>query len=126
MEKHSFIEPNKIIEAQKYEFDKKQIHDFYGLKKKEEFQYNIIQKKIIFAKENTINKINKKLKYSNYLVFRSLLQSEYDLEDMKEEMENGLQIINYSKNLRNDLYKYFNIDQSEINKTSNLINDNSF
>ena len=63
MEKHSFIEPNKIIEAQKYEFDKKQIHDFYGLKKKEEFQYNIIQKKIIFAKENTINKINKKLKY---------------------------------------------------------------
>ncbi len=124
MEKHAFIEPNKIIEAQKYEFDKKQINDFYGFKKKVEFQYNIIQKKIIFAKENTINKINKKLKYSNYLVFRSLLQSEYDLEDMKEEMENGLQIINYSKNLRNDLYKYFNIDQSEINKTSNL--NNSF
>ena len=126
MDKKSFIEANKIIEAQNYEFDKKQIHDFYGIKKKDIFQYNVIQKKIIFAKENTINKINKKLKYSNYLVFRSLLQSEYDLEDMKEEMENGLQIINYSKNLRNDLYKYFNIDQSEIyNKTINLINDSS-
>ena len=42
-------------------------------------------------------------------------------------MENGLQIINYSKNLRNDLYKYFNIVQSEIyNKTTNLVHDNSF
>jgi len=126
MNKKSLIEEKTIKEAQKYEFDKKQIFDYYGIKKKEKPVYNVVQKKIIFAKENTINKIDKKLKYSNYLIFRSLLQSEFDFEDMKEEMENGLEMINYSKNIRNYLYRHFNIDKNEIYNTISKLNNKNY
>ena len=45
--------------AQQYKIDKKKLIDFYQIKKKDKYKYNIIQKKIFFRRENTINKIDK-------------------------------------------------------------------
>ena len=121
-----------IKHAQQYEIDKLKLIDFYQLKNKKNYEYNVIQKKIFFGKENTINKIDKKKKYSDYLVFRQLLQKEYDIEDIKLELENTKETINYSKNLREEFYRYFKLTKDDIENTpqtqnyeSNKIKENS-
>jgi hypothetical protein len=117
-----------IKHAQQYEIDKLKLIDFYQLKNKKNYEYNVIQKKIFFGKENTINKIDKKKKYSEYLIFRQLLQKEYDIEDIKYELENAKEIVNYSKNIREEFYRYFKLRKDEINTISQqnleIINNN--
>ena len=73
---------------------KKKLIYFYQIKKKIN-KYNIIQKLIFFRRGNTINKIDKKKNYSEYLIFRQLLQKEYDIADIKFELENPKEIVNY-------------------------------
>ena len=114
MEKKTLIKEKTIIEAQKYELDKEPIKKFYGIKEKIENDYNIIEKKIIFSKENSITKIDKKLKFSHFQTFRSLLLSEFNLEEMKEEFENANQLITYSQNLRK--YIAFGDKKRKINE----------
>ena len=114
--------------AQQYKIDKKKLIDFYQIKKKDKYKYNIIQKKIFFRRENTINKIDKQKKYAEYLIFRQLLQKEYDIEDIKFELENAKEIENYSKNIREDFYRYFKLRKDEITTMSQqdleIINNN--
>ena len=115
-----------IKHAQQYEIDKLKLIDFYQLKNKKNYEYNVIQKKIFFGKENTINKIDKKKKYSDYLVFRQLLQKEYDIEDIKLELENTKETINYSKNLREEFYRYFKLTKDDIENTPQTQNYESY
>ena len=116
MEKKTLIKEKTIIEAQKYELDKEPIKKFYGIKEKIENDYNIIEKKIIFSKENSITKIDKKLKFSHFQTFRSLLLSEFNLEEMKEEFENANQLITYSQNLRKYIASQLNISSTSFNE----------
>ena len=102
-----------IIEAQKYEIDKKQIYDFYGKKPKEERVYNVIKKQIAFGKDTSFEKIDKNKKYSNYLVFRENLQKELDIEDIKSEMEQVKLLINLSENTRDEFYHFFHFDRAD-------------
>ena len=99
-----------IIEAQKYEIDKKQIYDFYGIIPKKERVYNVIKKQIAFGKDST-GKIDKNKKYSNYLVFREIFQKEYDIEDVKSEIEQVKLLINLSENTRDEFYRFFQFDR---------------
>ena len=125
---NSFFLEKTIKIAQQYKIDKKKLADFYQKKKKDKYQYNIIQKKIFFGRENTINKIDKRKKYSEYLIFRQLLQKEYDIEDIKYELENAKEILNYSRNIREDFYRYFKLRKDEINiipqQNLDIINNN--
>ena len=104
-----------IIEAQKYEIDKKQIYDFYGITPKKERKYNVIKKQIAFGKDSAFKKIDKNKKYSNYLVFRELLQKEYDIEDIKSEIEQVKLLINLSENTRDEFYRFFQFDRADYN-----------
>ena len=125
---NSFFLEKTIKIAQQYKIDKKKLIDFYQIKKKDKYKYNIIQKKIFFGRENTINKIDKRKKYSEYLIFRQLLQKEYDIEEIKFELENAKEIVNYSKNIREDFYRYFKLRKDEINiipqQNLDIINNN--
>ena len=125
---NTLIFEKTIKHAQQYKIDKKKLIEFYQIKKKDKYKYNIIQKKIFFGRENTINKIDKKKKYSEYLIFRQLLQKEYDIEDIKYELENAKEIVNYSKNIREEFYRYFKLRKDEINTISQqnleIINNN--
>ena len=125
---NSFFLEKTIKIAQQYKIDKKKLAEFYKKKKKDKYQYNIIQKKIFFGRENTINKIDKRKKYSEYLIFRQLLQKEYDIEDIKYELENAKEILNYSRNIREDFYRYFKLRKDEINiipqQNLDIINNN--
>ena len=100
-----------IIEAQKYEIDKKQLLDFYGKKPKTERKYNVIKKQIAFGKDIAFKKIDPNKKYSNYLVFRELLQKELDIEDIKAEIEQVKLLVNLSENNRDEFYRYFHFDR---------------
>ena len=125
---NTLIFEKTIKHAQQYKIDKKKLIEFYQIKKKDKYKYNIIQKKIFFGRENTINKIDKKKKYSEYLIFRQLLQKEYDIEDIKYELENAKEILNYSRNIREDFYRYFKLRKDEINiipqQNLDIINNN--
>lgn len=100
-----------IIEAQKYEIDKKQIYDFYGKKPKTERKYNVIKKQIAFGRDIAFKKIDPNKKYSNYSVFRELLQKEIDIEDIKAEIEQAKLLVNLSENNRDEFYQYFHFDR---------------
>ena len=106
-----------IIEAQKYEIDKKQIYDFYGIIPKKERVYNVIKKQIAFGKDSAFKNIDKNKKYSNYLVFRALLQKEYDIEDIKSEIEQVKLLINFSENTRDEFYRFFHFDRADYIKS---------
>ena len=125
---NTLIFEKTIKHAQQYKIDKKKLIEFYQIKKKDKYKYNIIQKKIFFGRENTINKIDKRKKYSEYLIFRQLLQKEYDIEDIKYELENAKEILNYSRNIREDFYRYFKLRKDEINiipqQNLDIINNN--
>lgn len=125
MEKKSLIKEKTIIEAQKYELDKQQIMKFYGIKEKLYTEYNVVQKKIIFSKESSVSKIDKKLKYSNYQTFRQLLLSEYNLEEMKEEFEKANELIQYSEKLRGEMVRYFGFGYDRFDDTSTNYTDTS-
>ena len=100
-----------IIEAQKYEIDKKKIVDFYGLKLKKERVYNVIKKDIAFEKESGFKTIDTNKRYSHYLVFRELLQKEFGIEDIKSDLEQVKLLINVSENTRNEFYRFFQFDK---------------
>ena len=102
-----------IIEAQKYEIDKKQIYDFYGLIPKKERVYNVIKKQIAFGKHSAFKNIDPNKKYSNYMVFRELLQKQYDIEDIKSEIEEVKLLVNFSENTRDDFYRFFHFDRAD-------------
>ena len=109
------MKEKSIVEAQKYEIDKKQIYDFYGIIPKKERVYNVIKKQIAFGKENSFSKIkieHSKL-YSNYLVFREILQKEIDNNEIKYEMEEVKALINLSENTRDEFYRYFHLDRAD-------------
>ena len=111
MEKKTLIKEKTILEAQKYELDEDKIKLFYGIKDKPDKDYNMIAKNIIFSKENSISKIDNKLKLSHYQTFRQLLLSEFNLEEMKEEYENANSLIIYSEQLRKYLNAHFNFSE---------------
>ena len=102
-----------IIEAQKYEIDKKQIYDFYGIIPKKERKYNVIKKQIAFGKQSAFKNIDPNKKYSNYMVFRALFQKEYDIEDIKSEIEQVKLLVNLSENTRDEFYRFFHFDRAD-------------
>ena len=112
MDKKTLIKEKTILEAQKYELDEDKIKLFYGIKDKPDKEYNMIAKNIIFSKENSISKIDNKLKLSHYQTFRQLLLSEFNIEEMKEEYENANSLISYSEQLR----KYLHLTRATASK----------
>ena len=109
------IKEKSIVEAQKYEIDKKQIYDFYGIIPKKERIYKVIKKQIAFGKENFFSKIKieHSKQYSNYLVFREIFQKEIDNNEIKYEMEEIKALINLSENTRDEFYRYFHLDRAD-------------
>ena len=102
-----------IIEAQKYEIDKKQIYDFYGIKPKKERIYNVIKKQIAFGKDSAFKNIDKNKKYSNYCAFREYFQKAYDIEDIKADIEEVKLLVNFSENTRDEFYRFFHFDRAD-------------
>ena len=102
-----------IIEAQKYEIDKKKIAKYYGKKLKKERVYNVIKKDIAFEKDSGFKTIDTNKRYSHYLVFRELLQKEFDIEDIKADIEQIKLLINLSENTRDEFYRFFQFDRAD-------------
>ena len=96
-----------IFDAQKYEIDEKQIYDFYKIIPKQEPVYNVIKKQVAFGRDIAFKKIDKNKKYSNYIIFRDLMQKELDIEDIKSDIEQAKLLMNLSENTRYKFYSYF-------------------
>ena len=102
-----------IIEAQKYEIDKKQIYHFYGIKPKKERIYNVIKKQIAFGKDSAFKNIDKNKEYSKYCAFRENFQKAYDIEDIKADIEEVKLLVNFSENTRDEFYRFFHFDRAD-------------
>lgn len=103
-----FFKEKTIVD---YEIDKKKLKHFYCMKDRKKNPYTIIQKKILFSKENCINSKDKRKQYSDYLTFRYLTTSGYEKEEMKNEIASGLTMLKYSQSLRKELMTTLNIQK---------------
>ena len=118
-----------IFDAQKYELDEKQVYDFYKIIPKQEPIYNVIKKQVAFGKDIKYNnKMEKNKKYSNYCLFRELMQKELDIEDIKVDIEQTKLLLNSSENMRIKFYSYFHMDRNDYikSKKNNDFNYNKF
>ena len=111
-----------IFDAQKYEIDEKQIYDFYKIIPKQEPVYNVIKKQVAFGRDIAFKKIDKNKKYSNYIIFRDLMQKELDIEDIKSDIEQAKLLMNLSENTRYKFYSYFRLDRADFIKTNETTN----
>ena len=107
-----------IFDAQKYEIDEKQIYDFYKIIPKQEKVYNVIKKQVAFGRDIAFKTIDKNKKYSNYIIFRDLMQKELDIEDIKSDIEQAKSLMNLSENTRYKFYSYFRLDRDDFIKTN--------
>ena len=111
-----------IIDAQQYELDEKQIYDFYSIIPKEIPKYNVIKKQVAFGKDTVHKKLDKNKKFSNYTIFRDLMQKELDIEDIKSDIEQVKLLLNKSENTRYKFYSYFRLDRADHIKSKDNTN----
>lgn len=106
------IKQSNIINAKRTEIDENLLRRIYNLQEKEKPSYTIIEKKTIFDKEITKNlNYNEKSDsyYSNYLYFREYLMTGYTYEYTVNEIEKIKSLLQFSKQLRGDISKHFDI-----------------
>ena len=106
------IKQSNIINAKRTEIDENLLRRIYNLQEKEKPSYTIIEKKTIFDKEITKNlNYNEKNDsyYSNYLYFREYLMTGYTYEYTVNEIEKIKSLLQFSKQLRSDISKHFDI-----------------
>ena len=106
------IKQSNIINAKRTEIDENLLRRIYNLQEKEKPLYTIIEKKTIFDREITKNlNYNKKNDsyYSNYLYFREYLMTGYTYEYTVNEIEKIKSLLQFSKQLRGDISKHFDI-----------------
>lgn len=106
------IKQSNIINAKRTEIDENLLRRIYNLQEKEKPLYTIIEKKTIFDKEITKNlNYNEKNDsyYSNYLYFREYLMTGYTYEYTVNEIEKIKFLLQFSKQLRGDISKHFDI-----------------
>lgn len=106
------IKQSNIINAKRTEIDENLLRRIYNLQEKEKPLYTIIEKKTIFDKEITKNlNYNEKNDsyYSNYLYFREYLMTGYTYEYTVNEIEKIKSLLQFSKQLRGDISKHFDI-----------------
>lgn len=117
------IKQSNIINAKRTEIDENLLRRIYNLQEKEKPSYTIIEKKTIFDKEITKNlNYNEKNDsyYSNYLYFREYLMTGYTYEYTVNEIEKIKSLLQFSKQLRGDISKHFDI-KTELETNNDTI-----
>jgi hypothetical protein len=110
------------LDAHMYEIDKTKLKNVYNFDKKIKKEYKIVEKKLIFSADNNANKENKY--YSNYKYFREYLRNGFESDDLGDEISEISELLKYSKNLREELEKIYEINIDK-NYESNNVNYNS-
>ena len=112
------IKQSNIINAKRTEINEYLLKKLYNETDKEERVYHIIEKKTIFDKEVTKNyskgiNSTKDNYYSNYLYFREYLKTGYTYEYTVNELDKIKSLLQFSKQLRSDISKHFDIQKAQ-------------
>ena len=134
------IKQSNIINAKRTEINEYLLKKLYNETDKEERVYHIVEKKTIFDKEVTKNyskgiNSTKDNYYSNYLYFREYLKTGYTYEYTVNELDKIKSLLQFSKQLRSDISKHFDIQNestkeddntklNQVNIKSNILSQN--
>jgi hypothetical protein len=113
-------------DAHLYEIDKEKLKTIYDVPKKRKFQYEIVERKIIFANDNkglqssihSKEEIEKNY-FSNYKFFREYLTTGFESEETKTEISEIKNLIENSKTIRENLMKHLNLGKETTDVSSN-------
>ena len=123
--------PN-VLTAKKYALDSMYINGLYNISTKQGREYHVVEKKVLFDKEVAKAMDDDKKEYgdidnsyySNYKAFRNYLMTGYSSEYLQNELQKIRTLIAFSKDLRKDVSKQYNL-KTELNEGGNG-NDNVY
>lgn len=105
------------LDAHMYEINKEKLKQVYNIPTKSKKEYEIIEKKVIYAKDEKkvfLSREEMERNYfSNYKYFRDYLITGFESEETKGELQEIKQLIENSKTLRENLMKHFDIQMEE-------------
>jgi hypothetical protein len=105
------------LDAHMYEIDKSKLKDVYNITERIKKQYNIVEKKLIYAVEegSTTVDVNKKY-FSSYKFFREYLSTGFESNDIYSEIKETKELLKHSKSIRENLEKLLGPADGEGNQ----------